>query len=84
MSKKNNNNQHLKQRIREQDGQIKHLEAMNHHLMMRLNNMAFKQYKQYAVAMCCLHEQVEFGNMPEALAGELMLAMTDAWDFTYE
>ena len=81
---KNNQKQRMKLRIHEQDGQIKHLEALNHHLMMRLNTMTFKQYKQYAIAMCCIHEQVEFGNLPEELAGELMLALTDAWDFSYE
>lgn len=81
---KNSQKQRMKLRIREQEGQIEHLEALNHHLTMRLNSMTFKQYKQYAIAMCCIHEQVEFGNMPEALAGELMLALTDAWDFSYE
>ena len=48
---KTSQKQRMKLLIREQEGQIKHLEALNHHLIMRLNSMTFKQYKQYAVAM---------------------------------
>lgn len=81
---KTSQKQRMKLRIREQEGQIKHLEALNHHLIMRLNSMTFKQYKQYAVAMCCILQQTQLGDLPEELAGELMLALTDAWDFSYE
>lgn len=80
----NHQKQRMKLRIREQEGQIKHLEAMNHQLIMRLNTMTFKQYKQYAVAMVCILEHTQLGDLPEELAGELMLAMTDNWDFSCE
>lgn len=80
----NHQKQRMKLRIREQEGQIKHVEAMNHQLIMRLNTMTFKQYKQYAVAMCCIHEQTMLGDLPEEHAGALMLAMTDTWDFSCE
>lgn len=81
---KNNQKQRMKLRIREQQEQqeqINRLEAMNHRLIARLNSMTFKQY---AVAMCCIHEQIQLGDLSESLAGELMLALTDAWDFSYE
>lgn len=81
---KNNQKQRMKLRIHEQEGQIKHLEALNHHLIARLNSMTFKQYKQYAVAMGCIHEQTMLGDLPEEHAGALMLALTEAWDFSYE
>lgn len=80
----NHQKQRMKLRIREQGGQIKHLEAMNRQLIMRLNTMTFKQYKQYAVAMGCIHEQTMLGDLPEEHAGALMLAMTDTWDFSCE
>lgn len=81
---KTSQKQRMKLRIHEQDGQIKHLEALNHHLIMRLNSMTFKQYKQYAVVMGCILQHSQLGDLPEDLAGELMLAMTNAWDFNYE
>ena len=77
MSKKNNNNQHLKQRIREQQAEITHLKRNNLDLRDALREMRENRLKTYADVMLVIFESFMMEDLTDELTGQLMLSMTD-------
>ena len=77
MSKKNNNNQHLKQRIREQQGEINRLRRANQDYLDVLREMRENSLKTYADVMLVIFESFMMEDLTDELAGQLMLSMTD-------
>ena len=76
MSKKNNNNQHLKQRIREQQAEINCLKRNNLDLRDVLREMRENRLKTYADVMLVIFESFMMEDLTDELAGKLMLSMT--------
>ena len=76
MSKKNNNNQHLKQRIREQQQEINHLKRHNQELRDALREMRENRLETYSDVMLVIFESFMMEDLTEELAGKLMLSMT--------
>ena len=76
MSKKNNNNQHLKQRIREQQGEINRLRRANQDYLDVLREMRENSLKTYADVMLVIFESFMMEDLTDELAGKLMLSMT--------
>lgn len=77
MSKKNNNNQHLKQRIHDQQTQINHLKRHNMDLRGALREMRENRLETYSDVMLVIFESFMMEDLTEELAGKLMLSMTD-------
>lgn len=77
MSKKNNNNQHLKQRIREQQAEIDSLKRKNEDLRDALREIREKQFETYSNVMLVIFENFMMEELTDELAGQLMLSMTD-------
>ncbi|MBO5500691.1 MAG: hypothetical protein J6A48_01570 [Clostridia bacterium] len=77
MSKKNNNNQHLKQRIREQQGEINRLRRANQDYLDVLREMRENSLKTYADVMLVIFESFMMEDLTDELAGQLMLSLTD-------
>ena len=77
MSKKNNNTQHLMQRIREQQAEITHLKRNNLDLREALREMRENRLKTYADVMLVIFESFMMEDLTDELAGQLMLSMTD-------
>ena len=77
MSKKNNNNQHLKQRIREQQAEINCLKRNNLDLRDALREMRENRLKTYVDVMLVIFESFMMEDLTDELAGQLMLSMTD-------
>ena len=77
MSKKNNYNQHLKQRIREQQGEINRLRCANQDYHDLLREMRENSLKTYADAMLVIFESFMMEDLTDELAGQLMLSLTD-------
>ena len=77
MSKKNNNNQHLKQRIREQQGEIIRLRRANQDYLDVLREMRENSLKTYADVMLVIFESFMMEDLTDELAGQLMLSLTD-------
>ena len=77
MSKKNNNNQHLKQRIREQQAEIDSLKRKNEDLRDALREMREKRFETYSNVMLVIFENFMMEELTDELAGQLMLSMTD-------
>ena len=77
MSKKNNNNQHLKQRIREQQGEINRLRRANQDYLDALREMRENSLKTYADVMLVIFESFMMEDLTDELAGQLMLSLTD-------
>ena len=76
MSKKHNNNQHLKQRIREQQQEINHLKHHNQELRDALREMRENRLETYSDVMLVIFESFMMEDLTEELAGKLMLSMT--------
>ena len=76
MSKKHNNNQHLKQRIREQRQEINHLKRHNQELRDALREMRENRLETYSDVMLVIFESFMMEDLTEELAGKLMLSMT--------
>ena len=76
MSKKHNNNQHLKQRIREQQQEINHLKRHNQELRDALREMRENRLETYSDVMLVIFESFMMEDLTEDLAGKLMLSMT--------
>ena len=76
MSKKNNNNQHLKQRIREQQQEINHLKRHNQELRDALREMRENRLETYSDVMLVIFDSFMMEDLTEELAGKLMLSMT--------
>ena len=77
MSKKNNNTQHLKQRIRELQAEITHLKRNNLDLRDVLREIRENRLKTYADVMLVIFESFMMEDLTDELAGQLMLSMTD-------
>ena len=77
MSKKDNNNQHLKQRIHDQQIQINQLKRHNLDLRDALREMRENRLKTYADVMLVIFESFMMEDLTDELAGQLMLSMTD-------
>ena len=84
MSKKHNNNQHLKQRIREQQQEINKLGNMNTYLCSVIDSQRLQMYAQFADVMCNVYSCAMEGSITEEQAGILMYSIVRDWDFTYE
>ena len=76
MSKKHNNNQHLKQRIREQQQEINHLKRHNQELRDALREMRENRLETYSDVMLVIFASFMMEDLTEDLAGKLMLSMT--------
>ena len=76
MSKKNNNNQHLKQRIREQQAEIDSLKRKNEDLRDAFREMREKRFETYSNVMLVIFENFMMEELTDELAGQLMLSMT--------
>ena len=76
MSKKNNNNQHLKQRIHDQQTQINHRKRHNMDLRDALREMRENRLETYSDVMLVIFESFMMEDINEELAGKLMLSMT--------
>ena len=76
MSKNKHNNQHLKQRIHEQQYEIDRLKYLNKQMAISLSEMRLHEYQQFAGVMACVHEQAMLEVITEEQAGRLMLALT--------
>ena len=77
MGKKNNNNQHLKQRIHDQQTQINHLKRHNLDLRDALREMCENRLETYSDVMLVIFESFMMEDLTEELAGKLMLSVTD-------
>ena len=84
MSKKHNNNQHLKQRIREQRQEINHLKRHNQELRDALREMRENRLETYADVMLVIFESFMMEDLTDELAGQLMLSMTDVMMYNNE
>ena len=76
MSKKNNNNQHLKQRIHEQQAYIERLKLDNKELRSILRDMRENRLQTYADVMLIIFEQFMMCDFSEEQAGKLMVLLT--------
>ena len=77
MSKKNNNNQHLKQRIREQQAEINALKRHTNDLRNIIRDMRENKFATYSEVMLVIFENFMMEELTDELAGQLMLSMTD-------
>ena len=84
MSKKNNNNQHLKQRIHEQQQEISKMHTMNEYLCSVIDAQREQMYTQFADVMCNVYDCAMEGSITEEQAGTLMYSIVRDWDFTCE
>ena len=84
MSKKNNNNQHLKQRIREQQQEINHLKRHNQELRDALREMRENRLETYSDVMLVIFDSFMMEDLTEELAGKLMLSMTSVMLYNNE
>ena len=82
MSKKNNNTQHLKQHIREQQANIDRLKLDNKELRNILREMQENKLQTFADVMLVLFEQFMMCDLTEEQAGKLMVLMTSAMLYT--
>ena len=84
MSKKNNNNQHLKQRIREQQQEISRLNNMNTYLCSVIDSQRLQMYTQFADVMYSVYAYTLQDGITREQAGNLMYNIVSAWDFSCE
>ena len=84
MSKKTNNNQHLKQRIREQQGEINRLRRANQDYLDVLREMRENSLKTYADVMLVIFESFMMEDLTDELAGQLMLSLTNVMMYNNE
>ena len=77
MSKKNNNNQTLKQRIREQQTEINQLRHSNQEYRNALREMREKKLETYSNVMLVIFESFMMEELTDELAGQLMISLTD-------
>lgn len=84
MSKKNSNNQHLKQRIREQQTYIDRLQGDIKTLRFFLREMRENKLQTFADVMLVIFEQFMIEGLTEEQAGKLMVLMTSTMLYTEE
>ena len=78
MSKKNNNDQHLKQRIREQQTEINHLKRKNLDMRDTLRELRESCLETYSDVMLVIFESFMMEDLTAEQAGKLMISMTGA------
>ena len=84
MSKKNNNNQHMKQRIREQQAEIDSLKRHSKDLHNIIRTMRENKFATYSDVMLVIFEGFMMDDLTEGQAGQLMLSMTDVMMYNNE
>ena len=84
MSKKNHNNQYLKQRIREQQTYIDRLQGDIKNLRFFLREMHENKLQTFADVMLVIFEQFMTDDLTEAQAGKLMVLMTSTMLYNEE
>lgn len=77
MSKKNNNKQHLKQRIREQQVEIDSLKRHSKELHNIIRTMRENKFATYSDVMLVIFENYMMDDLTEEQAGQLMISLTD-------
>lgn len=75
---KNNNNQRMKQCIREQQRQIERLKHLNKEMGITLNEMHLHELQQFSDVLSCVFAQCMMDVITEEQAGRLMVALTGA------
>ncbi len=84
MSKKNNNNQHLKQRIREQQAEIDALKRHGKDLHNIIRTMRENKFATYSDVMLVIFENYMMDDLTEEQAGQLMISLTDVMLYSNE
>ena len=84
MSKKNNNNQHLKQRIREQQAEIDSLKRHSKDLHNIIRTMRENKFATYSDVMLVIFENYMMEDLTEEQTGQLMISLTDVMLYSNE
>ena len=84
MSKKNNNNQHLKQRIREQQPEIDSLKRHSKDLHNIIRTMRENKFATYSDVMLVIFENYMMDDLTEEQTGQLMISLTDVMLYSNE
>ena len=84
MSKKNNNNQHLKQRIREQQAEIDALKRHTNDLRNIIRDMRENKFATYSDVMLVIFENYMMDDLTEKQTGQLMISLTDVMLYSNE
>ena len=84
MSKKNNNTQHLKQRIREQQAEIDSLKRHSKELHNIIRDMRENKLATYSEVMLVIFEGFMMDDLTEEQAGQLMLSLTNVMMYNNE
>ena len=84
MSKKNNNNQHMKQRIREQQAEIDALKRHTTDLRNIIRDMRENKFATYSDVMLVIFENYMMDDLTEEQAGQLMISLTDVMLYSNE
>ena len=84
MSKKNCNNQHLKQRIREQQAEIDSLKRHSKDLHNIIRTMRENKFATYSDVMLVIFESFMMEDLTEKQAGQLMLSLTNVMMYNNE
>ena len=84
MSKKTNNNQHLKQRIREQQAEIDSLKRHSKDLHNIIRTMRENKFATYSDVMLVIFENYMMDDLTEEQTGQLMISLTDVMLYSNE
>ena len=84
MSKKTNNNQHLKQRIREQQAEIDSLKRHSKDLHNIIRTMRENKFATYSDVMLVIFENYMMEDLTEEQTGQLMISLTDVMLYSNE
>lgn len=84
MSKKNNNYQHLKQRICEQQAEIAALKRDDMKMRNFIRSMRENKFITYSDVMLVIFENYMTEDLTEEQAGQLMLSLTDVMLYSNE
>ena len=84
MSKKNCNNQHLKQRIREQQAEIDSLKRHSKDLHNIIRTMRENKFATYSDVMLVIFENYMMDDLTEEQTGQLMISLTDVMLYSNE
>ena len=84
MSKKNNNYQHLKRRICEQQAEIAALKRDDMKMRNFIRSMRENKFTTYSDVMLVIFENYMTEDLTEEQAGQLMLSLTDVMLYSNE
>ena len=84
MSKKNNNNQHLKQRIREQQAEFDALKRHTNDPRYIIRDMRENKFATYSDVMLVIFENYMMDDLTEEQTGQLMISLTDVMLYSNE